>query len=245
MFFVSDVHLGLRIGDPAEREARFVDFLKSIPRDTTQALYLLGDIWDFWYEYKDVIPREATRVIAQFISLMDAGVEVWFCPGNHDIWTYSYFESIGMKRFDQPFYTTILGGKFCLGHGDGLGGAKWSYRLMLWGFHNKFIQALFSSLHPWFAFRLGLGWSNSNRRTHKPYHFRGPDEPLYQFALGQSKTHDAEYYVFGHFHDEYSAVLPTGPKFYVLKDWMTAPMQPYGVFNGTSFELKTRAFRKK
>ena len=124
VYFVSDVHLGLRTVDPAEREARFIAFLKGLPAQEMRALYLLGDIWDFWYEYRDVIPREGARVVAALIGLMDAGVEVWFCPGNHDIWTYSYFEQLGMHRFEQPYYVTLDGKDFCLGHGDLLGGAK-------------------------------------------------------------------------------------------------------------------------
>ena len=89
IYFVADVHLGLETADPREREERFISFLKGIPVETTRALYLLGDIWDFWYEYRDVVPRSGARVVAALIALMDAGVEVWFCPGNHDIWTYS------------------------------------------------------------------------------------------------------------------------------------------------------------
>ena len=81
VYFVSDVHLGLRFRDPSEREARFVAFLKALPVARMQALYLLGDIWDFWYEYRDVIPREGSRVTACLMDIMDAGVEVWFCPG--------------------------------------------------------------------------------------------------------------------------------------------------------------------
>ena len=94
-YFVADVHLGLRTADPKEREERFIDFLKSIEQDA-KALYLLGDIWDFWYEYRDVVPKTGARVIAQLIRLMDLGVEVFFFEGNHDIWTFSYFESLGM-----------------------------------------------------------------------------------------------------------------------------------------------------
>ena len=94
VYFTSDVHLGLGTADPAEREERFVRWLKSIQADA-KALYLLGDIWDFWYEYRDVVPKEGARVLAQLINLMDNGVEVWFMPGNHDIWCYSFFESLG------------------------------------------------------------------------------------------------------------------------------------------------------
>ena len=131
IYFVADVHLGLKLKDPEEREKRFIAFLKGLPAESMRALYLLGDIWDFWYEYRDVVPRFGARVVAEYIRLMDAGVEVWFCPGNHDIWTYSYFEELGMKRFDQPYYVTIDGKDFCLGHGDLLGGAPRGYAFML------------------------------------------------------------------------------------------------------------------
>ncbi|MBQ5570327.1 MAG: metallophosphoesterase [Treponema sp.] len=96
-FFASDVHLGLNVADPAAREARFVAFLRSIPATRTKALYLLGDIWDFWYEYKHVVPKGYVKVFAAITDLIESGVDVYFFPGNHDIWVYHYFESLGMK----------------------------------------------------------------------------------------------------------------------------------------------------
>ena len=240
IYFVSDVHLGLETVDPREREERFVSFLKGIPVETTRALYLLGDIWDFWYEYRDVVPRLGARVVAALIALMDAGVEVWFCPGNHDIWTYSYFESLGMHRFDQPLHVRLADKDFCLGHGDLLGGAPWGYRLMLRVFRCRLMQRLFSTLHPWLAFRLAMNWSRSNRRKHTPYHFRGAEEPLYRFALAESERQHVDYFVFGHFHDQVDLTLPTGARLIVLKDWMGGGM-PCGVFTGSSFELRSPA----
>lgn len=238
-YFVSDVHLGLGLNDPADREARFVAFIKGIPREKAAALFMLGDIWDFWYEYRDVVPRCGTRVIAALVDLMDSGVQVWFCPGNHDIWCYSYFESLGMHRFDQPFYTELGGKRFCLGHGDALGGAGRGYSFMLKVFHNKVLQKMFSTLHPWIAFRIGLGLSNSNRRTHEPYHFRGAEEPLYEFALSESGRRKVDYFVFGHFHDAVDLVLPTGSRLIVLKDWMDGG-EPCGRFSPEGFELRAR-----
>lgn len=238
-YFVSDVHLGLDLNDPADREARFVSFIKGIPREKAASLFMLGDIWDFWYEYRDVVPRCGTRVIAALVDLMDSGVQVWFCPGNHDIWCYSYFESLGMRRFDQPFYTELGGKRFCLGHGDALGGAGRGYSFMLKVFHNKVLQKMFSTLHPWIAFRIGLGLSNSNRRTHEPYHFRGAEEPLYKFALSESGRREVDYFVFGHFHDAVDLVLPTGSRLIVLKDWMDGG-EPFGRFSPEGFELRAR-----
>lgn len=234
VYFVSDVHLGLRTADPAERENRFVQFLKRIPRDTTDSLYLLGDIWDFWYEYRDVIPKEGCRVVSELIQLMDAGVKVYFFEGNHDMWTFSFFESLGIKKLPQPSVRKIGDKIFCLGHGDGLGGARWNYRLMLSVFRSKVARAVFGTLHPWLAYRFGLGWSNSNRRAHKPYSFRGEDEPLYRFAVDKASREHIDCFVFGHFHDKVSLTLPGGEKFFLLKDWMDGgePCLYYDIASG-------------
>lgn len=221
-YFVSDVHLGLRVADPAEREARFVSFLKDIPAERTDALYLLGDIWDFWYEYRDVVPKGYVRVLAALQELMDAGVKVYFFRGNHDIWTYRYFEELGMVRLRQPYLVSIGARRFCLGHGDGLGPGMKGYKLMRWGFHNPVLQALFSTLHPWFAFRLGEGWSRRSRLSrHESYQFRGEDEPLWQFCRDLGQKEHVDYFIFGHYH---AAVdLPVGEgRLLLLKDWMDA-----------------------
>ncbi|MBR2437757.1 MAG: UDP-2,3-diacylglucosamine diphosphatase, partial [Bacteroidales bacterium] len=106
-YFVSDVHLGLQVGDAAARERKFASFLASLPQNT-KALYLLGDIFDFWYEYRNVIPRRFTRTLGALASLVDRGVEVYFFNGNHDIWTYGYFEEeLGIKILSQPHFTEI------------------------------------------------------------------------------------------------------------------------------------------
>ncbi len=219
-YFVSDVHLGLDVADPSGREARFVAFLRGIPAAETESLYLLGDIWDFWYEYRDVVPKGYTRVFAALQDLMDAGVKVFFFQGNHDIWTYSYFEELGMKRCVQPYVTEIGGKKFCLGHGDGLGPGMRGYKLMRRGFHSRFLQRCFSALHPWFAFRLGNGWSRKSRLGKNiGYTFQGEEEPLYKFCA--SFPEPVDYFVFGHYHC--SVDLPVGSaRLLILRDWLTA-----------------------
>ena len=165
-YFVSDVHLGLQVADPADREARFIGFLRNLPQDA-EALYLLGDIWDFWYEYRDVVPKGYVRVLAALQELMDRGVKVYFFQGNHDVWTYSYFEELGMVRLTQPALVEIGGKKFCLGHGDGLGPTPFGYRFLRSIFHCRVLQILFSMLHPWIAFRFGNNWSKGNRLDRK------------------------------------------------------------------------------
>ena len=232
VWFVSDVHLGLRTADPAERETRFVSFLKGIPRDSL-AVYLLGDIWDFWYEYRDVVPREGARVVAELVALMDAGVTVYFFPGNHDQWCFSFFESLGMKRCAQPQLVEIGGKSFCLGHGDGLGGAGFSYRFLNRVFTSRLARCLFSLLHPWLAFRLGNGWSGNKREAHDRYRFRGESEPLYRFAVEQASQVHVDYFVFGHFHDAVDMTLPGGERFIVLKDWIGGGT-PHAVFDAAA-----------
>lgn len=229
-YFVSDVHLGLQVADPADREARFVDFLRGLPEDTG-ALYLLGDIWDFWYEYRDVVPKGYVRVFAALQDLIDRGVKVYFFQGNHDVWTYSYFEELGMIRLTQPAVVEIAEKKFCLGHGDGLGPTPFGYRLLRSIFHCRFLQVLFSMLHPWLAFRFGNGWSKENRLARKEeYVFKGEDEPLYQFAADFAKTHEVDHFIFGHYHVAVSMTLPSGASFNILKDWIDA--SPYICFDG-------------
>ncbi|MBR5042902.1 MAG: UDP-2,3-diacylglucosamine diphosphatase [Bacteroidales bacterium] len=238
VYFVADVHLGLRNADPAEREQRFLDFLAGIP-DDAMALYLLGDIWDFWYEYHDVVPREGARVVARFIALMDAGVQVYFFPGNHDLWCFSFFESIGMKRCTQPHLVEIGGKTLCLGHGDLLGGARPGYKFMLRVFNSRIAQALFSTLHPRIAFGLASGWSGGNRKRHTEYHFKGEDEPLYRFALEQSQQVHVDYFIFGHFHDAVDLTLPTGARLIILKDWLSGGT-PHALFDTVTGELQIR-----
>lgn len=234
IYFVADVHLGLKAGDPAEREERFVKWLRSIRTPETKAVWLLGDIWDFWYEYRDVIPREGFRVTAAVSNLLDDGIEVYFIPGNHDVWLYSFWQELGVKVVPQTQRMEAGGKTFLLGHGDALGGAKWGYRLMLRIFHSRVCQVLFTQLHPWLAYRFGTDWSNSNRRKHGGYKFRGADEPLYKFCLEQEKV---DFCVFGHFHDAVDMPLPNGSRLIVLKDWI-AGGEHFACFDGESLEVR-------
>ena len=216
-YFVSDVHLGLKVGDAAAREKAFTDFLAAIDPAQTDSVYLLGDIWDFWYEYRDVVPKGYVRVFSALIGLMDAGVRVCFFPGNHDIWTYSYFQSLGMEVLRQPYFTEIGGKRFCLGHGDGLGPVDAGYRVLRGIFHCRVLQVLFSTLHPWLAFRLGNAWSRRSRLGRKElYSFRGQDEPLYKFCERQ----EADYFVFGHYHCKVDMPVGDNARLFVLEDWI-------------------------
>ena len=243
VYFVSDVHLGLEVKDPADREARFVSFLRGIPKDTTLALYLLGDIWDFWYEYRDVVPKGYVRVFAALMDLMDAGVKVYFFPGNHDIWCYGYFASMGITVVhDQPQLVEIGGKVFCIGHGDGLGPGLGGYKFMNSVFKCRFVQRLFSTLHPWIAFRLGNGWSRHSRLArNEEYVFKGAEEPLYKWALDFSERTHVDCFIFGHLHAQVDLTLPTGARLVVMKDWMDLSQYWYfdGILVGVGHSMNT------
>lgn len=243
-YFVSDVHLGLRVGDPEGREALFVRFLRSIPRERTEAVYLLGDIWDFWYEYRDVVPKGYVGVFAALQELMEAGVNVFFFQGNHDVWAFRYFEELGMVRLVQPAVVSIGDACFCLGHGDGLGPGQRGYKLLRRIFHSRFLQRCFSSLHPWVAFRLGNGWSRRSRLGKSlGYTFRGADEPLYRFCeqFGADRRAaslpEVDYYVFGHYHCRVDMPVLSGGRLVMLSDWISAPNYAvYGRRTGLSVQ---------
>ncbi|MBR1633112.1 MAG: metallophosphoesterase [Bacteroidales bacterium] len=236
VYFVADIHLGLDANDPAAREERFVQWLRDINTPETKAVWLLGDIWDFWYEYRDVMPREAFRAAAQISNLLDAGIEVNYIPGNHDIWLYSFWQKLGVRVVVQPQAVELGGRRFLLGHGDGLGGAAFGYRLMLRIFHSRVCQVLFNQLHPWIAFRFGTDWSNNNRRKHGGYHFRGAEEPLYKYCVGYGPG--ADFFIFGHFHDAVDTVLPTGARLIVLKDWIGDPQPHFACWDGENLTVQ-------
>ena len=237
-YFVSDTHLGLQVGDPAQREKAFVAFLRGIDPEETSALYLLGDIFDFWYEYRSVVPKGGARVLGALTWLVDCGVKVYFFEGNHDHWCFSYFEELGMVKLQQPHVTDIAGKRFCMGHGDGLGPGNYWYKFVKWVFTSRWAQVLFSTLHPWIAFRWATGWSHRSR-TEKPisYTFKGEEEPLYKYCAAFQAHNPVNHFIFGHYHSRVD--MPVGSaQLHILGDWMTAPN--YLVFDANTGTLEQR-----
>ncbi|MBR3406976.1 MAG: UDP-2,3-diacylglucosamine diphosphatase [Bacteroidales bacterium] len=234
-YFVSDIHLGSPAGDPEQRERRFVKFLKGIDPAETSALYLLGDIFDFWYEYRFVVPRGYARTLGALTDLVDAGVKVYFFEGNHDIWTFSYLQELGLAKLAQPYVMDIGNKRFCLGHGDGLGPGNHWYKSVKYVFSRHWAQVLFSTLHPWIAFKWATGWSQRSRNE-KPiaYHFKGEDEPLYKFCKDFQDHNPVNYFIFGHYHSRVDMPVGTA-RLLLLGDWMTAPN--WMVFDQTTGQL--------
>jgi len=182
IYFLSDAHLGsLAIDHSRMHERRLVRFLDSI-KHKAAAVYLLGDMFDFWYEYRYVVPRGYTRFLGKLSELTDMGVEVHFFTGNHDIWAYDYLErECGVVLHKQPLTTEIYGRTFFLAHGDGMGDPDRKFKFIRSVFHNRLCQRMFSMLHPRWAMWFGLTWAKHSRMKHA-----ATEEPAY---MGEHREH--------------------------------------------------------
>jgi len=220
-YFVSDVHLGLGAYDAPAREERFVKFLRGVPPEI-KALYLLGDIFDYWFEYKYVVPKGFTRVLGALSQLSDSGVELYFFRGNHDMWTFGYLEKeIGLKILKEPSVVEIGQKKFCLAHGDELTGAEPSHLMLKKLFRSKVLQRLLASVHPRWTFPIASKWSTTRKMTnYYLIEFKGKEEPLYKYASEFEKKEKVDYFIFGHIHTPGDAITPSGAGFYILGAWL-------------------------
>ncbi len=236
IYFASDFHL---MRHTRERENRIVRWLDHIAADA-EAIYLVGDLFDFWFEYKEAIPKGYVRFLGKLAELRDRGIPIYFFKGNHDMWMFRYFET----EFDIPIYSKpiereIKGKKFFIGHGDGLGPDDYGYKFLKKIFSNRFFQWCFARLHPNFGIGLANFWSNRSRE-HQPaaQKWLGQDkEWLYLYANRKSETVDADYFVFGHRHLPIDTILKNGHSRYInLGEWMS--YNSYAVFDGEKMEVK-------
>lgn len=241
IFFASDVHLGHpTVEKGRERELLFAKWLDDI-KEQAEEIYLVGDIFDFWYEYKRVAPRGFTRVLGKIAEITDSGTPVHFFTGNHDVWVYDYLpKETGVILHREPFETELKGKKFYIAHGDGLGPGDLNYKLLKFAFTSKFLQFLFSRLHPNFAFGLAHAWSNKSRDVKgiKPQKFHGEDKELtFLHAKSIEEKQHFDYYVFGHRHLKVNKEIGANSRFILLGDWLYN--FSYGVFDGKEFKLKS------
>ena len=234
-FFVSDIHLGSStFSDSLEREKRLVRWMDSI-KEEANALYLLGDIFDFWFEYRYVVPRGFTRFLGKLAELSDSGVEIHFFTGNHDIWVFDYLpKEIGLTLHKEPAVIEISGKTFYLAHGDGLGDSSRSFKLIRWVFHNRICQFLFRLLHPDLGIKLGYLWAEHSRKKElkRPVSFLGEDkEHLVRYAKPYISKHpETDYLIFGHRHILLDLKLAPNSRMLILGDWLQH--FSYAVFDG-------------
>lgn len=241
VYFLSDAHLGSRaLEHKRTHERRLVNFLDAIKNEAA-AIYLLGDIFDYWYEYKHVVPKGFTRLLGKISELTDMGVEVHFFIGNHDIWCKDYFvEECGMILHKRPITIEIYGKEFFLAHGDGLGDNSMGFKILRSLFHSKTMQTLFSAIHPRWTMELGLNWSKHSRLSRengKEDDYKGEDnEPLILFTKEYLKTHpDINYFIYGHRHIMLDLMISRSSRVVILGDWIN--YFSYAVFDGENLYL--------
>jgi UDP-2,3-diacylglucosamine hydrolase len=242
IYFASDFHLGLSAGSPPlEREKKVVRWLNSVADDARE-IYLLGDIFDFWWEYKLVVPRGFTRFLGTIAGITDSGIPVHFFTGNHDMWVRDYLSGeCGMTIHTSPFTTTFDGKKFHLAHGEGLGTKSKGYKVLLSIFRNKPLQVMYSLLHPSIGVGIGHRWSlNSRLGKGITKEFLGEDnEDLIRYAKSVLETDKIDYFIFGHRHLARQYNLLPASEIVFLGDWIKNGS--YAEWDGKSLVFKTLA----
>jgi len=238
IYFVSDVHLGApALKNNKEREQLFARWLDSIREDAAE-LYLMGDIFDFWFEYRKVVPRGFTRVLGRLADMSDQGISIHFFAGNHDLWVFDYLPNeIGLTLHRDELVTEIYGKKFFLAHGDGLDPADKGYLFLKKIFTSKKLQWVFARLHPNFAFHLAHRWSESSRlsKLNRQEEFKVKNESMFKFAENYLEKKWIDYFIFGHRHRMAEVEVKKNSGMILLGDWISN--FSYGVFDGEKVVL--------
>lgn len=236
-YFLSDFHLGATyIGNPKNAERRIVQFLDSI-KDKASEIYLLGDILDYWYEYRHVVPRGYTRFFGKLAELSDLGIKIYWFIGNHDIWIFDYLPSeLGIKVIDGIDIQDIKGKRFFLNHGDAIGKRKASFRFIRWLFRNKFCQALYSMLPSSLTIPFAHNWSSHSRKSENKGSVNECLSHIISFAKQHSAEHpDIDYYVFGHLHIVADEAVSNTARCVILGDWIDK--FSYATFDGEKLTI--------
>lgn len=239
IYFASDIHLGLPNHEISlRREKHFVNWLNEIRKDAAE-IYLVGDIFDFWVDYKKVAPRGFTRFLGTIASIVDCGIPVHFFTGNHDIWMYDYLpEELGITLHRKEYIIERNNKRIFIAHGDGLGPGDHKFKLLKKVFTNPFLQWCFSRLHPNFALWIGHSWSRKSRFGQRkiPTYFGEDKEWLVLYAKEKLQKEHYDYFIFGHRHIAVEVKLKENSKFINLGDWISN--FTYAVFDGNDLSLK-------
>lgn len=223
-YFVSDFHLGTAGKlSSTERELKIVRFLNSIAADATR-IFLVGDVFDYWFEYKRVVPKGYVRILGKLAELRDSGIEIEFFTGNHDIWMFNYFkEELGIPTHRSTIDIEINENTIHIGHGDGLGPGDRGYKFIKKIFTNRILQKMYGSIHP----NIGLGimqrFSRKSRDVNSDSaQFLGPEkEWLVQYSESILANKHYDYFIFGHRHLPIDYTLSNGNSRYInLGDWL-------------------------
>ena len=240
IYFLSDFHLGApNAVESLKREKRIVQFLDAIKNDAQQ-IFIVGDMFDFWFEYKLVVPRGYTRLLGKLAELTDFGIKIHFFAGNHDMWMRDYFQNeLNIPVYYQPTPFEFNGKKFLIGHGDGQGPGDQGYKFLKKLFRNPLCQWMFGILPPYFGLGIANYFSKKSRElaSQKVEVFLGEENEwliIYCKEVLQKEQYD--YFIFGHRHLPIDFTLNENSRYINLGEWIN--YDSYAVFNGETTELK-------
>lgn len=240
IYFISDFHLGVPdYARSLEREKKIVRWLDKISSDV-QILYLMGDVFDYWFEYSHAVPKGYVRLLGKLADMADAGVEIHYFTGNHDMWVFDYLPNeIGIQLHRDPITKEYNGKKFYLGHGDGLGPGDHGYKFIKKIFANPFCQWLFARIHPNTGIRLMQYFSRKSRIStgDSDEVFLGEDKEwliLHSREVLQKEHYD--YFIFGHRHLPLDIQLNANSRYVNLGEWINH--QTFAVFDGQTVLLE-------
>ncbi|WP_347157740.1 UDP-2,3-diacylglucosamine diphosphatase [Pontibacter chitinilyticus] len=240
VYFASDFHLGAPDAATSKaREQKIVRWLEMAQQDAA-AVFLVGDIFDFWFEYKHAVPKGFIRLQGKLAELTDAGIPVLFFTGNHDMWMFDYFpQELNIPILREPISTSFGDKTFYIGHGDGLGPGDHTYKLLKKVFNNKLCQWLFARIHPNLGIGIANKWSRSSRISNikKDEAFLGEDEWLMQYCKEVEATQHHDFYVFGHRHLPLNLPIGENSRYVNLGEWVN--FCTYGVYDGETLKLET------
>lgn len=246
IYFASDFHLGIPdYKSSLEREKRLVAWLELASKDAAE-IFLMGDLFDFWFEYKTAIPRGYARLLGKLAEITDSGIKVHLFRGNHDMWAFNYLtEELNIELHRDPEFRTFMGKNFYLAHGDGLGPGDHGYKFIKKVFANRFNQWLFRLFHPDFGIKMALFWSRKSRAAAITREQKNADRNL-RLIEARITVHSTElvrehseldYLIYGHYHYPVKTKIGSKSTQVVLGDWLVH--FTYAVFDGETVELKT------
>jgi UDP-2,3-diacylglucosamine hydrolase len=246
IYFASDFHFGIPNREKSlKREDLFVRWLDAVKKDALE-IYLMGDLFDFWFEYKTAIPKGYVRLLGKLAEITDSGIPVHLFRGNHDMWAFNYLsEELGIILHRDPEIKIFGGQVFYLAHGDGLGTGDYGYKFIKKVFQSRINQWLFRLLHPDFGIRMALFWSRKSRyasemkeANEEEYNLKKIRERLIIHSQNIIKQHpEVNYLIYGHYHLPYNEPITDHSRIIVLGDWLTH--FTYAVVEGEKLELKS------
>lgn len=242
IYFASDFHLGVPTPEASlDREKRIVRWLEAVRHDA-HSIYLLGDIFDFWFEYRHTIPKGFVRLQGKLAELRDANIPIKFFTGNHDMWMFDYFEKeLAIPVYRAPQVLVVGNQKLMVGHGDGLGPGDHKYKIIKRFFDSRLCQWLFARIHPNLGIGIAKMWSKKSRISNDKKgeeQFKGEDnEYLLIYCREVEKREHHDFYLFGHRHLPLDIDINGKSRYINIGEWVN--FNTYGVYDGYTVELKT------